>query len=134
MLIVALSSISICRESVQPRKITKAEARELVQASLPVRVASYSDLCFEELGENKYFPGYIGFQVLWNSPPTTSPNIGSFMVDPNTCDVWDAIVCKEYKSKKLKKFQEQIRKQIGLTKEEYRKLRPKYGPMCEGPD
>jgi hypothetical protein len=133
LLIGAVSPYSICTEAVHRRKITKAEAIELVRASLPLSVANFPGLSFEECAEDEYFPGYYEFQVLWDSPPPTSPNIGFFKVDPNTGVVWDGVVCREYKSKALKKLQVQLRKQIGLTNEEYRKLHPKYGPMCEGP-
>jgi hypothetical protein len=134
LLIGSLSRFSICTESVSRRKITKAEAIELIRASLELPKGSFPGLSFEESGEDPYFPGYYEFQVLWASPPPTSPNIGFFKVDPKTGDVWDGVVCREYKSKKLKALQKQLRKQIGLTNEEYQRLRPKYGPMCGGPD
>ena len=56
--------------------------------------------------------------------------VGYYAVDRNTADIWDAGFCQEISSRSLAQTQAVIRRLIGLTDIEYRKLR-KPGPFCE---
>jgi hypothetical protein len=51
-------------------------------------------------------------------------------VDRKTADIWDAWFCQEISSPYLAQLQVVLRKHLGLTDTEYRRLR-KPGPFCE---
>ena len=72
-------------------------------------------------------PEFYGLQATWPNPHG-SPNLGYFEVDPRTGDVWNG--CERFESPTLVNPQKAIRKRIGLTDEQYKKV-PKLGPMCE---
>lgn len=63
---------------------------------------------------------------VWNS----ISQVGFFDVDARTGDVWNGVICERFDSPSLVRLQRKIRKRIGLTEEEYRRI-PKTGPMCE---
>jgi hypothetical protein len=74
-------------------------------------------------------PYFYVFQGLTDNPGG-SGNMGFFEVDPETADVWDGVVCARFATRPLAKLQRVIRRRIGLTEEEHRKLqRP--GTYCE---
>ena len=56
--------------------------------------------------------------------------VGYYAVDRKTAEIWSAVACQEISSPTLAQFQVALRKHIGLTNTEYRKLR-KPGPFCE---
>ncbi len=91
LLLILLGSSPTCGIAAQ-RTLTYAEARESVRAALPPTTARYPRLSFEDVSPDPYFPGYFEFQVLWDSPPQTSPNLGFFKVDQKTGDVWSGVV------------------------------------------
>jgi hypothetical protein len=84
--------------------------------------------------------GYRGFHFFQAEEGVASANledptlgvlqVGYYAVDRNTADIWDAGFCQEISSPSLTQLQAVIRKHIGLTDTEYRKLR-KPGPFCE---
>jgi hypothetical protein len=84
--------------------------------------------------------GYKGFHFFQAEEGVASANledptigvlqVGYYAVDRNTADIWDAGFCQEISSPSLAQLQVVIRKHIGLTDTEYRKLR-KPGPFCE---
>lgn len=56
--------------------------------------------------------------------------VGHYAVDRTTGDVWDGVMCREYKPEAVIKLQALIRKQLRLTEADYRKLK-RQGPYCE---
>ena len=111
----------------QPRVLTVDEASQLVRAALPAPTLSLPKFSLDKY-ENPDFPGLYLFEADWDNP-TGSVVWGQFAVDPKTGDVWDAIVCREYKSNSLKTAQALMRARIGLTKKDYRKTRRRR-PLC----
>jgi len=74
---------------------------------------------------------FYGFQALrQNAPAGASANVGFFAVDRRTGDVWNAVICEEHRSPELRRQQQAVRKRIGLSDAQYKKLRSP-GPMCE---
>jgi hypothetical protein len=110
---------------VKRRNVTLEEARDLVYAYLKSGGCTKST-CFVDQIHDTYFPEFYSFSAMW-------PNqYGSvyFKVDPLTGDVWDGAACGAFTSPSLVALQQVIRKRIGLTDEEYKKV-PKNAPMCE---
>ena len=62
--------------------------------------------------------------------PNSSLHIGSWAVDPRTGDLYDASVCAEYRNAAVHSLQQQLRKRIGLSEGDYRKLKQR-PPMCD---
>ena len=125
LLLLLVSASAVAQQKAgTPRKITIAEAKELVTKAVESSRGKRGGFFFDYNPEASY-----EFEVRSAKPsPVSYPLIGHFAVDPNTADVWDAVVCKEYQSESLRKLQQTIRKRIGLTEEEYQKIR-KPGPM-----
>ena len=125
MLVNSPSSASA--KAVSPRKITAAEAEALVVRAVESTRGARGGFVIESDSSE---PPYK-FEVRAANPThPTQPLIDFFFVDADTGDVWSDIVCKEYTSPSLKKLQQTIRKRIGLTDQEYHKLR-KPGPKCD---
>jgi len=74
--------------------------------------------------------GLYAFSAYGAANPNGSSTIGHFLVDPKTADVWDGVVCKEYKNAGLLKLQISARKKLGLTEVMYQKLK-RPGPYCD---
>ena len=110
------------------RIVTIAEARELAIAAVAPATRRLPGFGADDFPE-PYFPDYYFFELTWDNP-RGSVIVDHFAVDPRTGDVWSAILCWEIKSGSLKRLQREIRKRIGLTESEYRKVRRR-GPMCE---
>jgi hypothetical protein len=94
------------------RKLTPQEALQLVRAVLPANTTHLPGLSFEEQPQHKHFDDYYVFQVYWNGSDVALGNLGFYMVDPNTGDVWNAVVCREYKTRALRKLQGAARKRV----------------------
>jgi hypothetical protein len=77
---------------------------------------------------DRYSPDYYFFLVTVDNPGG-SGTVGHFAVDPKTGDVWDGVVCEEYKTPTLTKLQFSIRKRLGLSDSVYRGLK-RPGPLC----
>lgn len=108
--------------------VTTDQARELVKAALPSWAPKGATLSIDRAIDR---PG-LYFVSAYGSPnPNGSSLIGYFLVDFKTGDLYDGVVCREYRGAALKKVQTSIRKQIGLTIAEYRRLRRPKPPMCD---
>jgi hypothetical protein len=130
LVLVAVQDLSGQLRSNQP-SINVKDARQLVITALPSRTTSLPGFGLEQAKNNNY-PDRFFFEATWDNPKG-SVVVGHYAVDPRTGDVWNAIVCEELKSPSLKTLQQRVRKRLGLTEREYRKLR-RPGPMCEIPD
>jgi hypothetical protein len=113
-----------------PRPLTVDEARELAQVALPSLTARLPGLYLDNF-KDPYYPGFYFFEAQWNGTGDISPVAGHYAVDSRTGDVWNAIICRELKTRALKRRQAFLRKKIGLTPERYRRIR-RLGPECEG--
>jgi hypothetical protein len=117
--------------SEERRTITVSEASELVNALLKpdgwTRLKGF--VLYQALFDAE-FQGFYFIHAEWDSPSRNSAAIGHFAVERTTGDVWDWVVCGEFNSPSLAAAQQALRKHIGLSDEEYQKIR-KPGPFCE---
>jgi hypothetical protein len=107
----------------KPRDVTLEEANELVRALF--RNRGTSDFALEEY-EIKDYPGFQFFQTVGRD---LRGHI-HYAVDRKTAEVWSGVVCENLTSPSLKKLQNAIRTRIGLTADEFLKIRRR-GPRCE---
>lgn len=127
--LISLVVWSVAAYASNAPKVTVHEARELAQAAMPSLTARLPGLKFDAF-ENPYYPDFYFFELLWNSTGDVSPIADHYAVDSRTGDVWKAVVCSELKTPKLSMVQNALRKKIGLTPKQYRKIR-RPGPECE---
>ena len=77
-----------------------------------------------------YDPGRFYFiEVNWDNPGG-SVVWGSFAVDKTTGDLWSAVICEKYSSRRIRAMQQEIRKRIGLSDAMYKQIK-RSGPICE---
>ena len=79
--------------------------------------------------------GYKQFHFFMAILGTSSGEVGVlqvryYAVDRQTGDVWNSVICQRITSPSLRKLQAALRKSIGLTDMEYRKIK-RQGPLCE---
>ena len=83
--------------------------------------------------------GYKQFYFFMAVLGTSSREVGEvgvlqvryYAVNRKTGDVWNSVICQRITSPSLRKLQAALRKSIGLTDMEYRKIKGQ-GPLCEG--
>jgi hypothetical protein len=109
--------------------ISANQARELVRAALPSWALKRPPVSIGD-GSNAYLPNFYSFSAYGPTNPVGSSTIGHFLVDLKTGDVWDGVVCQEYRSPALTKLQISIRKQLKLSEAGYRRLRHP-SPYCD---
>jgi hypothetical protein len=70
------------------------------------------------------------FQAIWAGTPNGSVIVGQYAVDPETGDVFNAVVgCSELSTSALRKLQDKARAQLGLSDARYHKIKSN-GPLC----
>jgi hypothetical protein len=110
------------------RAITVQEGRQLVYRSLRVE-----GFIHQRLSVSYYkvpdFPAFQFFDVQYGTNPYGSSTVGAYAVEETTGEVWDGIRCGHYTSPVLRKMQQQLRRRIGLTDEDRRRIQ-KPGPNC----
>ena len=108
------------------RELTVNEARELLTIELRGEGLSGFDL---DYSKHSFDPRFYLFTALGGEKPGDNIVNGSYLVDKKTGDVWDGIMCQEYKSYKLDMAKAAIRKKIGLSRNGYVRVKVK-GPYC----
>jgi hypothetical protein len=114
------------------RDISETEAHHLLTKYLKL-----PDLAVYRLAGDFGYKEFYFFQAeetVANSDPK-DPTPGSlwmryYAVDRKTADVWDAGFCQEISSPPLARRQVVLRRHVGVTDLEFRKLR-RLGPFCE---
>ena len=110
-----------------PRKLTVDEAQEL--ANQPASAHGPVDLTESPRPLDRVF---YYFAATWPNP-TGSPMAGYYAVNPWTGDVWDVSGCKRLDSETLRKRRDAIRRESGVSKAAFARLRDKR-PLCIGPN
>ena len=78
-----------------------------------------------------YVSKFLFFTVIWEGTPKGSVVVGNYAVDPDTGDVFSAVIdCYEEKNKRLQILQKKIRATLHLSESDYQRLKTK-GPLCE---
>jgi len=111
--------------------LTQEDCRQLVLEALKIQGIKTQDPTLELIDDpyDPDFPDFYNVEAHDVDVHGHYASLGAFAVDRRTGDLWYAVVCWELKSPQLKRLQEAIRKRIGITEKEYRKLRRR-GPMC----
>lgn len=130
MVVLLASLCASLHSAVGPPKITGAQAKALVLAAL-----NEEQKRLPRLGVEPYSaPGsskFLFFTVTWAGTSEGSVVVGNYAVDPDTGDVFSAVMsCHEEDNKALRTLQTQIRSALHLSNPEYRRLKTK-GPLCE---
>jgi hypothetical protein len=107
--------------------VSQQEARKLIYKALPSSTVHLPGFGLDNINAPN-FPDFYFFEGQWDNPDGSVVG-GHYAVDKKTGDVWDAAVCWEFVSKSLRKAQRTVRKSIGLSEQQYQKLK-KPGPMC----
>ena len=113
-----------------PRSVSLEQATALVVAALPTKTKQLPEFGIEQFGEDQHSQFYF-LTAYWQGAPNGSMIIGNYAVDPSTGDVWDAVMeCSELNTRALRKLQKRIRREIGLSDSEYKKIKSK-GLLCQ---
>jgi hypothetical protein len=108
------------------REITQDEARDLLKAFLKL-----PDEDMQKSGDLGYKQFYFFMAILGTSGGEVGVlQVRYYAVDRQTADVWNSVICERMTTPLLRKLQAALRKSIGLTDAEYRKIRTQ-GPLCE---
>lgn len=108
------------------RDVTEKEARDLVAAFLKLPNADVL-----KSGDMGYRDFYDFMAILGASGGEVGVlQVRYYAVDRQTADVWSSVVCQRITSPSLRKLQRALRKRVGLTDMEYRKIQ-RQGPLCE---
>jgi hypothetical protein len=119
-----VSSLNDSKAQTEKQKISLDEARKLAYEAVKTHNPD-ADLINSP---RSFDPEFYFFAATWPNP-VGSPIIGYFAVNPRTGDVWDARSCELFTSPSLDKLQENIRKRLGIKRQDYLKLKTKK-PMC----
>lgn len=111
-----------CIAAAAAREITREQARYLVKTVLQAKW-QYNKLpgFGLEFYTDKYFPDFFFFEATWNNP-RGSVVLGHYAVNPRTADVWEIVGCRRLESHSIRNLQQSLRKDIGLSEQQYRKL------------
>jgi len=113
-------------------RITLQEAKQLVMAALTPAQRRLPSAQAEFSASKEVFQSerFVGLTAIWSGEKNGSVVIGVYDVDPYTGDVFSATAeCLEYKNQRLSHLQKRIHTRLGLTSDEYKKIKTK-GNMC----
>jgi hypothetical protein len=111
------------------RQITREEARALLNKALEgSKMTKLPEFKLTESTSDGNSRWYL-FRGTWAGAPNGSYIIGYWAVDKRTAEVWKGVICQELKFPALEDMQSDIRQKIGLSVEEYLKIRVD-GPEC----
>lgn len=129
LLIPILFSLAIAALA-NTRSVSKAQARQLVLKLLQSEGYDTSSASFElEEIKDPYFPDFYQFGARVDNPERFD-SAGTYIVDPRTADVQEMTICAPPKAKTVRNFQAQLRRNIGLSDSEYRKLKERRPLPC----
>jgi hypothetical protein len=120
-LIITTCCCLIFSGTARARNLTEAEARNLVVVSLGKDVSGLPHFGMD-LNEDPTAADFYVFDATADHPNGGSPVIGQFAVYKATGDVWRMGICERAQSKSLANAQRAIRKKIGISQAEFRRL------------
>jgi hypothetical protein len=112
------------------RDLSVEEGRQLVIQALEPAQRKLRGL-EARMPKRTQIPEFYKFEVQWDNPTPGSVVVGSFAVNRVTGDVWELAFCERKKSQELARLQESLRKKIGLSAEELKRLTEK--APCQEP-
>jgi hypothetical protein len=111
-----------------PKEITRGQARQLVLTQLQSDGFDIQspNLVVEDRPDDPDMPGFYQFGAY----TTDGGSAGAYAVGHRTAELWNWMHCWRFsRAKNLRDLQNKLRKEIGLTESEYRKLSAKR-PFC----
>ncbi len=111
-----------------PKELTIQQAHLILEASIPDVTKRLPGYGLDDFEIND--PPWFYFIEVTCDNPRGSVVWGNYAVDRATGDLWSAVICERVTSKRVRALQRQVRKEIGLTDADYRKIK-RPGPMCE---
>jgi hypothetical protein len=101
--------------------LSKREAHELALSTLAPRARRFSGIQFDTVFADAP-QGFYVFEIVANTPPGTSFNLGFFAVNHRTGDVWDWSACIRRSSPRITEVQQRLRRKSGLSASAFRAL------------
>jgi hypothetical protein len=112
------------------RQITREEARALLNKALEgsamTKLPAFKLTESTSDGNSRWYL----FRGTWAGAPNGSYIIDTWAIDKRTGEVWEAAVCRELYFPALEDMQDDIHKKIGLSVEDYLRIRVD-GPLCD---
>ena len=125
---LVLVCVATDAQSPQPRQLTVQQAHSILEAYLPDTTKKLPGYGLDDFAG--YDPEKFYFiEVTWDNP-VGSVVWGNYAVDKATGDLWSAVICEKYSSKRTRVVQQEIRKEIGLANRAYKQIK-RPGPICE---
>jgi hypothetical protein len=122
MALLALTPV----EAASVKLLSEAQMRKLAVAG--VRATAPGALRRPIGLERSNRSGYAWFEGWAN---VGQGHVGLYVIDPRTGDMWDGVSeCGAITSPEIRALQRKLRKTLGLSNSEYRRIR-RAGPMCE---
>jgi hypothetical protein len=112
--------------------LTPAEEEELIKAAIVSYAPKALQLPRFELdpsGPNEWYPAFDFYQALSDVDPNGSAVFDNYAVNRLNGDIWNGVVCREYKSASLARLQMRVRRRLGLSSAAYFRARV-LGPEC----
>jgi len=129
VLVCSVLGLGTVRAATDASQVSKRDVVSLVTASLPLHARKLPKLGLD-VGIDKQYRQFDLVTVTWAGTPNGSAVYGSYYVDRQTGDVWDAVEeCTKIDTLALRKLQATIRKRLGLSESAYQKQKRK-GPLC----
>jgi hypothetical protein len=123
-LVVSILILSPSRGHAQPKKITRDQARQLVLAQLESDGFDLKspDLVVEDQPDDPDMPGFYLFSA-YTIGKGMNFSAGAYAVGHRTVELWNWMHCWRFtRAKKVRALQKELRRQLGLSKSEYRRL------------
>jgi hypothetical protein len=115
---------AVAADSARTRDLSVEDARRLVLQALEPTQRTLPGLVLKP-SPGAQIPDFYRFEVYWDNPTPGSVVVGNFAVNRATGDVWELFFCKKRSSAELRRLQKDLRKAIGLSPDELRKLTDK---------
>lgn len=128
-MLFAIYGFGNLRAATDASLVSRRDAVRLIMVSLPPESRKLPQLGLDVRLDHQD-RRYYRVDVTWAGLPDGSAVYGSYYVDRENGDVWNAVVeCARIDTPALRKLQAAIRTRIGLSESDYKKQRHK-GPLC----
>jgi len=102
-------------------RVSKREAHDLALSTLLPRARSSPGIQFDTVLTEPP-RGFYTFEIVADTPPGTSFNLGFFAVNERTGDVWDWSACIHLSSPEIVRVQRRLRRESGVSARAFRTL------------
>jgi hypothetical protein len=114
----------------EPKLVPAPDQKRLVMAALPEARQRLPGVQARAIGADPKYPRLAEYVVTRPGGPGGDIVLGYFDVDPVTADVFQATGCGVAATPGLEALQQELRRDLGITPEDYARRRLK-GPFCK---